>query len=70
MRAINSTSGDSRYPWGASVSACRAMETSGPTSRFWDIDGKMVDLAEVCDALRHGVEIRNRSHMKRLQKNR
>jgi len=45
-------------------------EGYGPTARFVDWEGKQLDLAAVCDAMRHGVEIRNRSHLKRLQKNR
>jgi hypothetical protein len=42
---------------------------NGPTSRFADLDGKTWDLEKVASAMRHAVEIRNRSSMKRLHKN-
>ncbi len=40
-----------------------------PAARFFEIDGAMVDLSTLTDALRHKVEIRNRSSMKRLHCN-
>jgi len=46
------------------------MMADGMPRRFAEQDGITVDLAQVYDALRHGVEIRNRSSMKRLHKNR
>lgn len=45
------------------------MTSGGPTARFFEVDGKAIDLAEVCDSLRHGIEVRNRSSMKRLHRN-
>ena len=46
------------------------MLADGMPARFAEQDGITVDLAQVYHVLRHGVEIRNRSSMKRLHKNR
>jgi serine/threonine protein kinase len=44
------------------------MTAVGPTARFYELEGVTFDLSDICEQLRHGIEVRNRSSMKRLHK--
>jgi hypothetical protein len=43
-------------------------DCSWPNSPLLELDGVTFDLNDVCEQLRHGIEVRNRSSMKRLHK--